>query len=93
MRAISRGIDSVEELERVEREESEREAAQRQEASSSGVPIGSSSAVGVVSSGFEQEWAECFGSAPLDPSLIEDFNVAVLSYGTPSAGAGSSSNA
>jgi hypothetical protein len=87
VRAIARGIDNVEELERVEREELEREAAQRPEASSSSVPIGRSSSVGFVSAEFEQEWAEQFGSVPLDPALMEDFDVAALSYDTVSADA------
>jgi seryl-tRNA synthetase len=87
MRAVARGIDSVEELERVEREELEREAAQRPEASSSSVPIGRSSSAGFVSAEFEQEWAEQFGSVPLDPALMEDFDVAALSYDTVSADA------
>jgi seryl-tRNA synthetase len=87
MRAVARGIDSVEELERVEREELEREAAQRPEASSSSVPIGRSSSVGFASAEFEQEWAEQFGSVPLDPALMEDFDVAALSYDIVSADA------
>jgi hypothetical protein len=87
VRAIARGIDNVEELERVEREELEREAAQRPEASSSSVPIGRSSSVGFVSAEFEQEWAEQFGSVPLDPALMEDFDVAALSYDIVSADA------
>jgi seryl-tRNA synthetase len=87
MRAVARGIDNVEELERVEREEMEREAAKRSEASSSSVPIGRSSSVDFVSAEFEQEWAEHFGSVPLDPALMEDFDVAALSYDIVSADA------
>ncbi|KAF4467458.1 hypothetical protein FALBO_5669 [Fusarium albosuccineum] len=95
MRAVSRGIDNVEELERVEREEAEREAVRQHEAEVSQVPVARSSTEDLVLEGFDERWAECFGDAPLEPALMEDFNVAALSYcgasgGTPSGGVGRS---
>jgi hypothetical protein len=92
VRAVSRGIDSVEELERVEREEAEREASRQREAEVAGQAVGRSSTEGLVPDGFEQDWAECFGSLPLEPALMDDFSVAALSHGTVSGGAGPSSD-
>jgi hypothetical protein len=87
IRAVSRGIDTVEELERVEKEEAEREASRQREAEVVGRPVGRSSTEGLVSADFELDWTECFGQSPLEPALMEDFSVAALSYGTASGAA------
>ena len=86
MRAVARGIDDVEELERIEREEAEREAIQQQGAGSSDVLIASSSEV----PGVDLDWSaaaipsqDAFNS--VDWNAVFDENSSV--------GAGRSSNA
>lgn len=67
MRAVRRGIDSVEELERVEREEAQKEEERVKEArpaSACSQPLGDS---------FEKDWDDLYGHVPLDPSLIATF--------------------
>lgn len=71
MRAVSRGIDNVEELERVEKEEAEREA-QRQAASST-VSEGRSSSDGVLPDDFLSTWDAVYSDVSLDPSVIATF--------------------
>ncbi|KAF4460792.1 hypothetical protein FALBO_12421 [Fusarium albosuccineum] len=89
IRAVSRGIDSVEELERVEREEAEREADRQRQAAVSQTPAGRSSTEDLVLEGFDERWAECFGDASLEPALMEDFSAAALSYCGVSGGSSS----
>jgi pyruvate/2-oxoglutarate dehydrogenase complex dihydrolipoamide acyltransferase (E2) component len=72
MRAVSRGIDSVEELERVEKEEAEREAAKQQEAVAAGVPAGRSSTEDLLDSDFLSTWDGVYSEVSLDPSLMVD---------------------
>jgi hypothetical protein len=76
MRAVSRGIDSVEELERVEQEEAERESARQAEASVSGNPEARSSTEGLVTPAFLEDWEECMGTGPPEPIFMEDFTLA-----------------
>ncbi|AEO54806.1 hypothetical protein MYCTH_2313167 [Thermothelomyces thermophilus ATCC 42464] len=83
MRAIARGIDSVEELERVEREE----AAAAVAAEASGVTA-SSSTPSRLSADFGQLWDAVYPEVPLDPSLLADFGL--VSGSSLSVGQGSS---
>jgi hypothetical protein len=86
MRAVSRGIDSVEELERVEREEAERE---QRRSEVSGSSAGRSSTENVLSSDFMQTWDAVYEDVPLDPSILADFDL-VGSGRTVAAGGRSS---
>lgn len=83
MRAVSRGIDNVEDLERVEKEEADREAARRAIATPDSGPRRSSTE-GQLDSDFMTTWDAVYAEVPLDPSLLEDFGVV---GGTPSVGA------
>jgi hypothetical protein len=80
MRAVSRGLDSLESLERVEAEEAEREEARRRESEAAGSPLGRSSTEGLVSEGFSSDWGATFGEAPLEPWMMEDFNMVARSH-------------
>jgi hypothetical protein len=87
MRAVSRGIDDVEELERVEREEAERE---QRRSEISGSSAARSSTEDVLDPDFMSTWDAVYAHVPLDPALLETFGVV---GGTASAGAGNSSSA
>lgn len=65
MKAISRGIDSVEELERVEREEAEKEQRRMEQARP---PSNSSER---LPSDFASEWDAVYGDVPLSPSVLD----------------------
>jgi hypothetical protein len=67
MRAVRRGIDSVEELERVEREEAEREEARK----NSGRP----SSAEPLPDDFIVDWDAVYSEVPLSPSLLAEFGV------------------
>lgn len=84
-RAISRGIDTVEELERVEREEAEALAA----AGASADPPGAPSTPPCFDDDFAPLWNTVCPEVPLEPSLMAEFG---LIGGDPSflAGQGSS---
>lgn len=84
-RAISRGIDTVEELERVEREEAEALAA----AEASADPPAAPSIPPCFDDDFAPLWDNVYPEVPLEPSLMADFG---LIGGGPSflAGQGSS---
>lgn len=79
MRAISRGIDSVEELERVEREEAK--AAAQAEAAIAAQAVASSNAAPAtttpsrLSSDFGDPWDAVYPEVPLESSLLADFGV------------------
>jgi hypothetical protein len=77
MRAVSRGIDNVEELERVERLEAERAAA----AESAGRPRSTDGRADAVI----DDWEELYGHVELDPSLLVDFGLARENPPTPLA--------
>jgi hypothetical protein len=81
MRALSRGIDTVEELEKVEKEEAER----AEQARLSNRP---SSSEGRVDPEFMENWEDVYGHVELDPSLFETFGFAIS--GGSSAGQASS---
>lgn len=69
MRAVSRGIDSVEELERVEKAEADREAARR----AAEVPDSSprrSSTEDLLGPDFMSNWDAAHVNVPLDPALL-----------------------
>jgi septal ring factor EnvC (AmiA/AmiB activator) len=87
MRAVSRGIDSVEELERVEREEAEREERRLAE----NRPPSS----GSLDADFGRVWDDVYPDVALSPSLLADLGFANpgASGGTASTGAGTSSGA
>jgi hypothetical protein len=78
MRAISRGIDTVEELERVEREEAE--AAAASEASTN--PSTTSDTPPRLSPSFMPLWDDVYPGVPLEPSLLAEFG---LLAGSPSS--------
>ena len=99
MRAVSRGIADLEELDRIEAEEAAKEAARQAE----GRP---SSAEGYLSPGFIDVWDASRGDVPLDPSVLSmigsgwenpDFSVMPASPGsgggTAEVSAGSSQGA
>jgi hypothetical protein len=88
MRAVSRGIDNVEELERVEREEAEREERRLAE----NRPPSS----GSLDADFGRVWDDVYPDVALSPSLLADLgfaNPGGASGGTASTGAGTSSGA
>ena len=84
MRAVSRGIDNVEELERVEKEEAAREAARQAVVTPDSLPRRSSTE-GQLDSDFMATWDAVYEDVPLDPSLLVDFGVV---GGTPQASSG-----
>jgi hypothetical protein len=75
-RAIHRGIDTVEELERVEKEEADALAAREALPSP---PI--STTPPLLDADFEQVWDSVYAHVPLEPSLMSDFG---LLAGSPS---------
>ncbi|KAH6955746.1 hypothetical protein BKA56DRAFT_503444, partial [Ilyonectria sp. MPI-CAGE-AT-0026] len=87
MRAVSRGIDNMEELERVEKEEAEREA-QRQ-AASSVVSEGCSSTDSVLGEGFELSWDAVYLEVSLDSFLLATFSFVAPAGGNPPASSSS----
>jgi hypothetical protein len=86
IRAVSKGLDTVEELERVEKEEAEAEASRSPQPSA-----GRSSTEGIIPPDFDRDWSECFGDLPLEPALMEDFSCVAWPHGT-SSGVGESSS-
>jgi hypothetical protein len=91
MRAISRGIDTVEELERVEAEE----ARKLSEAEASSAPPPASSTPPLLDADFAPLWDDVYPGVPLQPSLMADFGLVSFladrgsSGGTPSVSRGS----
>ena len=85
MRAVSRGIDNVEELEKVEKEEAAREASCLAAATPESVPRRSSTE-DQLGPGFMATWDAVYEDVPLDLSLLAAFGVVKE---TPSASAGS----
>lgn len=85
MRAVSRGIDNVEELERVEQVEAEDEACRVAAAE----PAPSSSPT--LPDGFMFEWNDVYPNVQLEPSLMRDFGL--VSSNTPSGSPGTSQSA
>jgi len=73
MRAISRGIDSVEELERVEREEAEAATRVPAESSTDSAPV--STTPPRLSSDFGDLWDAVYPEVSLEPSLLADFGL------------------
>jgi hypothetical protein len=65
MKAISRSIDSVEELERVKREEAEKEQRRVEQARP---PSNSSER---LPSNFASEWDAVYSDVPLSPSVLD----------------------
>lgn len=65
MRAISRGIDNVEDLERVEREEAEKERQSTERSSSSSSPSFD------LPPGFVESWDTSYDNMPLSPSTLD----------------------
>ncbi|KAK2731616.1 hypothetical protein CKAH01_19058 [Colletotrichum kahawae] len=89
MRAVRRGIDSVEELERVEREEAEAEQHQREEAR----PPSASSCY--LPADFVGDWDTVYPNMALSPSLLAEFGLlnsmpAVMEQGSPEVSSGGS---
>lgn len=88
LRAVSRGIDNVEELERVEKEEAEREERRLAE----NRPPSS----GSLDADFGRVWDDVYPDVALSPSFLADLgfaNPGGASGGTASTGAGTSSGA
>ncbi|KAK4095668.1 hypothetical protein N658DRAFT_437812 [Parathielavia hyrcaniae] len=77
MRAIARGIDTVEELERVEREEAKALA----ESESAGNPPPASTTPPMLGADFVPLWDSTYPDVLLEPSLMSDFG---LLAGSPS---------
>ena len=69
MRAVRRGISSVEELERVEKEEAEREAVRAAE----NRPPSSDS--NYLDEAFIDDWNSLYPGVVLDPSIMVDFGL------------------
>lgn len=86
VRAIRRGIDSVEELERVEKEEAEAAArkAALEEAERSKTPSP------VLPDDFAGLWEDVYPNVALSPSVLADFGL--VSGGNPQGGPGNSSS-
>jgi hypothetical protein len=82
-KAISRGLDSVEELERVEREEAEREEERQR---SLDPPPRSPDRLDAT---FEAEWNSLYGHVPLSPSLMAEMGFASPRMVDPGSGGGS----
>ncbi|KAK4096218.1 hypothetical protein N658DRAFT_501832 [Parathielavia hyrcaniae] len=68
-RAISRGIDTVEELERVEREEAEALATSEASPGPSAAPTTPSR----LPADFMSTWDAVYSDVPLEPALMTDF--------------------
>ncbi len=75
MRAVSRGIDNVEELEKVEREEAER----AEQARLAGRPPSSE---GRADAQFMDDWNKLYSHVELDPSLYSTFGILPESSGS-----------
>ena len=69
VRAVARGIDNVEELERVEREEAEEEARRKAAAEPS------SSITPALPDDFSFDWDGTYPDVPLSPSLLNEFGL------------------
>ncbi|KAK1837801.1 hypothetical protein CCHR01_19575 [Colletotrichum chrysophilum] len=90
MRAVRRGIDSVEELERVEREEAEAEQRRREEARPS------SAGSNHLPVDFVGDWDTVCPDVALSPSLLAEFGLldsvpVVGEQGSPGLSSGSGS--
>lgn len=70
-RAIHRGIDTVEELEGVEKEEAEALAARGASTNPPPAPI----TPPLLDADFEQVWDSVYAHVPLEPSLMSDFGL------------------
>jgi hypothetical protein len=84
MRAVSRGIDTVEELERVEREEAEASAAE-----AAAAPPPDSTTPPLLGAEFAPLWDAVYPDVSLEPSLLAEFG---LLEGAPSLGGGQGSS-